>query len=275
MTIKDFENKDESIANENVSTTNNIDELNNIEKNEEISNCDETSKIENDKTTQNEMLNQTIEEKEEKKNHFAFLNKFYNYNYPKKNHKKATDALTWNLVGILGTLLVVVIMLLIVGFKPAVVTTPSMKNNINPGDLIFFKDVPAETINVGDVITFYATENDKAKKKVPFTHRVIEIITNDDGTLSFRTQGDNNKTPDNNIIPESRVLGKVQVVIPWIGLIFFFVKNNLLIIIGAAISIIIFSYIVKMYLSGKNDKKDEENKNDSETKDKEEKTKAI
>lgn len=214
----------------------------------------------------NEKEKNIIDNNDKKPNKFlSIFNKFYDYNYPKKNWKKASDATTWSLVGILCTLVIAVILILMIGFKPAVVMTPSMKPNINPGSLVFYKQVDAETLKVNDVITFYSSKSDKDKNATSWTHRIIEIIENADGTYSFKTKGDNNNTADSAIISEDLLLGKVQFIIPWIGTLFFFIKNHLLIIVGAIISLVIFYYLVKTYLAGR---KENENNKDQNNEDK-------
>ena len=291
MSTNEIKNNNESIINENDNINKNIDELNNMtnieaEQQKEIED-NLQPKTQNEKTSEESNSEQDSENTQEgislqaeakddnldEKNNIE--NNEKNIKKEKTKTRKIVDIVTWCFVGLLGLILIAVLFLLMLGYKPAVVTSPSMKPNINPGALIFFKDVPAESIKVGDVITFYSTEKDKQNKNVPFTHRVIEIIPNDDGTLKFRTKGDNNEKADVAIIPESRVLGEVKIVIPWVGVVFFFVKNNLLILIGATISIIIFSYIVKMYLSGKKENKDGDNNDNSENKDKKEEIKTV
>lgn len=164
----------------------------------------------------------------------------------KSKKRKVGDIIAWVLVGLLSAFVAVVLIMLMIGFRPAVVLTPSMTPNIMPGDMVVFKKVDAEKLKVGDVITFYMTQEAMDKKGTSFTHRIIEIIPNGDGTYSFRTQGDANETPDSSITPESRVLGKVQFVVPWVGRLFLFIKNNLLVIIGCIISIVLLCYLLSM-----------------------------
>lgn len=185
----------------------------------------------------------------------------------KKNKRKVKDIVTWSIVGVLGAIIMTVVIMLLIGFKPAVVMSPSMKPNINPGDLVVFKECDFEKLEVGDVITFYMTESSMKNKDVSYTHRIIEIYDDGDGTFTFKTQGDANKTPDSQLIPQERVLGEVQFVIPWIGRLFFFLKNNLLVILGVASSVVIFSYILSIYLKEQKRKKnggdDQNNQNEN------------
>ncbi len=60
---------------------------------------------------------------------------------------------------------------------------------INPGDLLnedVVNEGNAKNLKVGDVITFY-----DSRIKALDTHRIVDIRTEEDGTLVFTTQGDN------------------------------------------------------------------------------------
>ena len=75
------------------------------------------------------------------------------------------------------------------GYTPLVVLTESMDPLIAEGDVIFAKDVDADDIKVGDVISFFdpASPDDAV-----LTHRVIAIETDEEGNRSAITAGDNN-----------------------------------------------------------------------------------
>ncbi len=94
------------------------------------------------------------------------------------------------------------------GYEPSVLSGPSMQPTIWAGDLVITKKMPAEEIQVGDIIKFY-----QDGKFV--VHRVIEI-DNFDGQLTIITQGDNVNAPDDPIT-EGQVVGKVVVILPKVG----------------------------------------------------------
>ncbi len=73
------------------------------------------------------------------------------------------------------------------GIVPLIVLSDSMDPYIKEGDLIFTKKVDPKDIKVDDVISFYAEEDDFT---TIWTHRVVEVLE-EDGTLKFRTKGDN------------------------------------------------------------------------------------
>ncbi len=90
------------------------------------------------------------------------------------------------------------------GVVPLIVLTDSMYPDIKKGDLIFTKKVDTSDIQVGDVISFYAAEDDYT---TIWTHKVIEVIPDGD-TVKFRTQGVNNPTPDGKLREADKIVGK-------------------------------------------------------------------
>lgn len=75
----------------------------------------------------------------------------------------------------------------IFGYSLSNVPTESMVPTIAVDDIVIFKNVPYEDIEVNDIIVYYF-----AKDNINIVHRVIKI--NDDGT--FLTKGDNNYLDD-------------------------------------------------------------------------------
>ena len=90
------------------------------------------------------------------------------------------------------------------GVVPLIVLTDSMYPDIKKGDLIFTKKVDTNDIQVGDVISFYAAEDDYT---TIWTHKVIAVIQDGD-TVKFRTQGVNNPTPDGKLREADKIVGK-------------------------------------------------------------------
>ena len=90
------------------------------------------------------------------------------------------------------------------GVVPLIVLTDSMYPDIKRGDLIFTKVVDANNLEVGDVISFYAAEDDYT---TIWTHKIIEVI-NEGDTVRYRTQGVNNPTPDGKLREADKIIGK-------------------------------------------------------------------
>ncbi len=76
------------------------------------------------------------------------------------------------------------------GYYTYNVLTDSMQPTINPGDVIISKKVDVNDLKEGDVITFIAPSGPLKGNNI--THRIIEIVKNEDGTIKhFITKGDN------------------------------------------------------------------------------------
>ncbi len=86
------------------------------------------------------------------------------------------------------------------------VLTGSMIPKYNVGDILISKEVDPEEIKVGDSVSYLGKEGDFKNKVV--THDVIEIVENEDGTLSFITQGVANDYIDP-VVDEDQIYGIV------------------------------------------------------------------
>ncbi len=105
------------------------------------------------------------------------------------------------------------------------IVSPSMVPNLNVYDTIVDLRVDKkEDIKVNDVITFISTSSISSGMTV--THRVVEIVNDGDGTISYRTKGDNNLTTDSSTAPYENVIGKVWFKIPQLGRLQFFIASK-------------------------------------------------
>lgn len=99
----------------------------------------------------------------------------------------------------------------VLGYTPLIVLTDSMYPDIKSGDIIICKDIDPADVNEGDVISFF----DPADKNhtAVVTHKVVEKVIGEDGKLSFRTYGINNKDEYGNFeedklsVPAENVVG--------------------------------------------------------------------
>ena len=91
------------------------------------------------------------------------------------------------------------------------VLTGSMSPTIKPGDFIVVKEIDANKVENGDIITFKSNNS-----KNLTTHRVVDVI-NDNGNISFQTKGDANDVLDPMLIDSNLLVGKVIFNIPYIG----------------------------------------------------------
>lgn len=70
-------------------------------------------------------------------------------------------------------------------------------------------------IKVGDVITFISTSITTPGTTI--THRVIGIVTDENGAICYQTQGDFNTVADQACAKFHNVIGKVVIIIPQLG----------------------------------------------------------
>ena len=148
------------------------------------------------------------------------------------------------------------------GFRYYTILTPSMAPTYQVGDMVFVKLANADTINVGDVITF----NPSSESDAYLTHRVAEKIDNYEGTgvTCFRTKGDANNAEDSFLIDENRVIGAVNFYIPKMGYVFRFVQLRWYFVIALVILIGVLLHLLKLYFTPVQDE-EEKSENEPET----------
>lgn len=92
------------------------------------------------------------------------------------------------------------------GYTPFSVQTDSMKPTLSKGDYIFVEKCDVESLEVGDVITYFTMiQGNRAIN----THRIVDII-DDGGVIQYQTQGDNKETnpePDELLLAPGDIIG--------------------------------------------------------------------
>jgi len=135
----------------------------------------------------------------------------------------------------------------IMGWSYYTVLSGSMQDEIPKNSLILVKHTDPGSLMVGDNITFMSDHN----KSV--THKIVEIYENyeDSGGRGFKTQGTNNPRPDDDIVYEVNVVGKVMLALPEAGaLMRSFVTNVHLVYITIGLCLI-FSFLIRGIFSKK------------------------
>lgn len=137
------------------------------------------------------------------------------------------------------------------GYRYYTVITPSMTPAYNVGDMVFVKIEKADSINVGDVITF----NPSSGSDAYLTHRVTQKLTDYQGTgiTCFRTKGDANDSEDSFLVDENRVIGKVKLRVPKLGYVVRFIQLRWYFIIPLAVMLWLSLRLMKLYFSPKDD----------------------
>ncbi len=107
----------------------------------------------------------------------------------------------------------------VLGYQTMVVTSGSMEPAIQTGSAVIVH--AAEQYQIGDIITFY----ERGKEALPTTHRIVgdQIVA---GQIAYVTQGDANKSPDEQPILRTDVLGKVVAVAPGVGYLLSMAKTR-------------------------------------------------
>lgn len=103
------------------------------------------------------------------------------------------------------------------------IISPSMTPNINVYDVVFTMKADINDLKKGDIITFYSVN--PFFGGTPITHRIIEVLNNDDET-KFVVKGDANQKEDEERVLSKNVLGKVLFKIPQLGRIQFFLASK-------------------------------------------------
>ncbi len=134
------------------------------------------------------------------------------------------------------------------GFAQAIVASGSMEPSISVDDLVVVKE--ADDYSEKEVIMFY----DPASGDY-ITHRIVEKT----GDM-FRTRGDNNDSVDVNPVLKQNIVGKVVLVVPFVGKVMGFVQQPIGFVVIIAIGVaIIFVPDLCINRGKKGDEKEEGN----------------
>jgi signal peptidase len=127
------------------------------------------------------------------------------------------------------------------GYRPLVVLSGSMEPAMPVGSVVLTKSVVSGGVDAGDIITFALT-SDMTGRTNPFaTHRVVRVVEGETGR-GFVTKGDANNAQDPSPVPAERLIGKVVLVVPYVGHLTHFVQSPfgliLMILLPGAILVI-------------------------------------
>ena len=99
------------------------------------------------------------------------------------------------------------------GYSFFTVLTSSMQSELPKGSLVLVKSTPGPELQVGDDITFLRDAT------TVVTHRIVDIVEDYEGSggRGFQTQGIENPLPDEGLVHEVNVIGKVVWHVPKLG----------------------------------------------------------
>lgn len=98
----------------------------------------------------------------------------------------------------------------LLGYQLFEIQSGSMEPTLSVGSIIVTKkpNNPTE-LQVGDVVTFESLSGSLV------THRILEVLKEADGSVAYRTKGDNPKnSPDQDLLTPDRVVGEMLLKIP-------------------------------------------------------------
>lgn len=130
------------------------------------------------------------------------------------------------------------------GVFPMIVLTDSMAGTFDAGSLIFCNSVDAKDVKEGDIICYF---DPSGNGTTTTTHRVSEIQTSSDGSLSFVTKGDANNDVDPTPVPESKLVGVYKFHIAGLGSVAMFMQTTpgLIIFVVLPIAILIAYDVIR------------------------------
>lgn len=99
----------------------------------------------------------------------------------------------------------------VLGYQLYVVESGSMSPTLEVGAVIIARQPKdAAALQVNDIVTFRRTDG------AIVTHRIIEVITDQAGRVSYRTKGDNPiNSPDAELLAPERVIAKFVAKVPF------------------------------------------------------------
>jgi signal peptidase len=152
---------------------------------------------------------------------------------PSKKKKRGTVAIISDILFYLAILVVLATTALagqgdgtpkmILGYADFTVLTSSMEGEIPKGSFILVHRTDSQSLQVGDNITFMRDASTSV------THKIIDIYEDyqDSGDRGFQTKGVHNTNPDKDIVYADKIIGKVVLVIPFVGALLLYLRSNL------------------------------------------------
>ena len=123
------------------------------------------------------------------------------------------------------------------GVTPLIVLSGSMEPQILEGELIFSTHIDPDDVREEMVISFF---DPLSTTGTIVTHKVVEIIDDGDGTVSWRTRGINNNSNDSALVPEENLVGRYRFGIPFAGYVAMFMQSTPGLVVCVAVPLVLF-----------------------------------
>ena len=104
----------------------------------------------------------------------------------------------------------------IFGREVFVVRSGSMSPAIQTGDAVLVTDANESmlaSLKVGDIVTFRPTSSDS----LLISHRIVETFSDPQGEPLYVTKGDANESADSELVSADRIVGRVDMRLPYVG----------------------------------------------------------
>jgi signal peptidase len=112
----------------------------------------------------------------------------------------------------------------IFGYKAYIVLSDSMSaTDFKAGDLILIRDVDADTLKEGDIISYISQNPDSFGQTI--THKIRYKVTDANGNPGFITYGTTTGVDDEYMVYYNDIIGQYRMNIPVIGRLFNFLKT--------------------------------------------------
>ena len=149
----------------------------------------------------------------------------------------------------------------VLGYNVYYVMTGSMEPQYSPGDILLGKQVNADTLQVGDVITYLGNSGEIDGKMI--THQIIEIQEEQNGRR-FVTKGTANNLADPPVGAD-QIHSKIMFKIPLLGKLFALAntKWGFFAVFVLPLAWLVVSEVISLVKLCKNDEK-EENDNEAD-----------
>lgn len=143
----------------------------------------------------------------------------------------------------------------ILGHQAFIVTSGSMEPTFHTGSLVFARPIPSSEIKAGDIITYQG----QGESKSLITHRVTAVETTEAG-IEFITKGDANEVNDPMPVSAMKVVGRINLAIPYIGYFFSFSQSGegrriLILIVAAGLFVVGINSLFKSLKAAMDEKK--------------------
>ena len=123
------------------------------------------------------------------------------------------------------------------GWKPFIVLSGSMETQIMTGDIAVVKEIDTNNLKENDIIAF------KDNEDIVITHRIVEILREDDGKVKYKTKGDNNNTEDDGYVYQEQVEGIYKFRVGKLGNLALFIQTPVGMVVCISIPLIMLLLI--------------------------------